>query len=123
MNSKRYFTLLSLLLMVFISGGFMRSEKLDFTTEVIQIADDRIDIEVTILSGEPEFIFSLWDGEPWENGREIETSEKVSSTEFTFRNLEIKPYVMVVSDNTGLKRVKQIEIQTTPQIQTGRPGY
>jgi len=118
MNCKKYFALLSLPLLIAFLSSFTSSEKLDFTTEVIQISDDRINIEVTILSGEPEFMYSLWNSEPWENGTEIENSGVVNSSVYTFRNLDRKPYVIVVSDKNGLRRVKQVEIMTV-----GQSGY
>ena len=123
MKGKIYFTLLSLILITAFSGSFVVSEKLDFTTEVTQISENRIDIEVTILSGEPEFIYSLWENEPWENGKEIENSGTITSASYTFRNLDKKPYFVVVTDKNGLRRVKQVEIITVMNLSAGQPGY
>jgi hypothetical protein len=123
MNLIRPFVLLVLFTIVTLSGSFTTSEKLDFTTEVIQIADNRIDIEVTIISGEPDFIFALWDGEPWENGNEIENSGMTNSTEYTFRNRDKKPYFVVVSDKNGLRRVKQIQLPANIILRNDQLGY
>jgi len=110
MKHKIYLTLLSLILVTCITSSFTNSEKLDFTIEVVQTYDDKIDVIVTITSGEPEFTYSIWDKEPWEKGKEIESSGITYSTEFTFKNLRTKPYFVVVNDKRGFKRVKQIQL-------------
>lgn len=110
MKKKRYITLKSLILLGFLLSNFTTSEKLDFTTEVVQISNERIDIIVTITSGEPDYIYSLWNKEPWENGTEIESSRETNQEEYIFRNLRKKAYFVVVTDKKGLKRVKQIQL-------------
>ena len=101
-----------LILMFFTSflNNAVSSEKLNFNTEVIQTADNRIDVVVKIVSGEPDFIYSIWINEPWENGKEIDNSGKIISSEYTFRNLKVKPYFIMVTDKNGLKRIKQIQV-------------
>ncbi len=120
MNSKKNIVLLSLILITVFFSNFITTENLDFSTEVIQISSDRIDVAVTILTGEPEFTYSLWDAEPWENGNEIETSGKTNSLNYTFSNLNRKPYFIVVSDKDGLRRVKQIQLSTEAHIRDDR---
>ena len=110
MKNKIYLTLLSIVLVTCLTSSFTILETLDFTTEVFQNTDDRIDIVVTILSGKPEFTYSVWNKEPWENGREIESSGKTYMTQHTFRNLKTQTYFIMVSDVTGSKMVKQTQI-------------
>ncbi len=110
MNSKKHIVLLSLILITVFSSSFIRSEGINFTTKVNLISNDRIDIEITVISGEPEFTYSLWENEPWENGREIENSGKTGSFSYTFRNLSRKPYFVMVYGKDGLKRVKQVQL-------------
>ena len=120
MNYKKYFALFLYILTVILTTGLKSSENLDFTTEVTDLSSGRINILITINSGDPDFIFSLWDGEPWENGSEIETSEKTNSLNYTFRNVVRKSYFVMVTDNEGLRRVKQIQLNVKSLIRADK---
>ena len=122
MNTKKYTLYFSFLLIVVLSSSFVGSEGIDFTTKVTVISNDEINIEINIISGEPEFIYSLWENEPWENGREIENSGNTGSLSFTFNNLSRKPYFVMVSGKDGLKRVKQIKLPTDDDSEFGHAG-
>ena len=120
MNYKKYFALFLYILTVILTTGLKSSENLDFTIEVTDLSNGRIDILITINSGDPDFIFSLWDGEPWENGSEIENSGKTNSLNYTFRNVIRKSYFVMVTDNGGLRRVKQIQLNAKSLIRADK---
>jgi hypothetical protein len=122
MNTKRYIYLFSLVLIGIFSSSFLRSEGIDFTIKVNNVSMNTMDVEITVISGEPEFIYSLWENEPWENGREIENSGTTGSFSYTFSNLSKKPYFVMVSGKDGLKRVKQIKLQTDDEYEIGQAG-
>ncbi|MBN1599085.1 MAG: hypothetical protein JW894_12395 [Bacteroidales bacterium] len=105
MKNKIYTFLIFSLLAVTVLSSFEK-ERLEFNTEVIDISDNRIDVIVTITSGKPDFIYTIWDGEPWEGGTEIENSGNTNTTEYTFRNLEKKTYVVMITDGYGLRCAK-----------------
>lgn len=110
MKNKKYNTLLLFILVACLMSSFTISETLDFTAEVIKNSDKRMDIIVTINAGEPEFTYSIWNAAPWENGREIENSGKTNLTQYSFRNMKIQNYFIMVSDEQGTKIVKQVKV-------------
>ena len=116
MNTKRYIYLFSFVLIGIFSSSFIRSGGIDFTIKVNNVSMNTMDVEITIISGEPEFVYSLWENEPWEDGREIENSGNTGSFSYTFSNLSKKPYFVMVTGKDGLKRVKQIKLPADNEI-------
>jgi hypothetical protein len=110
MKNNKYNTLLLFILVSCLVSSFTISKTLDFTTEVVKNSDKRMDIIVNINSGEPEFTYSIWNKGPWENGREIENSGKTNLTQYSFRNMKIQNYFIMVSDARGSKLVKQVKV-------------
>ena len=89
MNICKHIVLIAL---VFVLGSLNKavsSEQIDFDLQVVQMADGKIDITVTITSGEGEYTYSLWNKEPWENGRELENSGETYNTVYTFNKIRM----------------------------------
>ena len=110
MKNKNNNTLLFLFLATCLIFSFTISETIDFTTEVVQISENRIDIIITLNSGEPEFTYSIWNKAPWENGKEIDNSGITNATQYSFRNMKKQTYFVMVSDAKGSKLVKQVQV-------------
>lgn len=94
-------------------------EKLDFNISLIDHGSF-IDVVVTVTSGEPEFTYSIWDGTPWEEGKELYKSEKTTQSEYTFRNMESKAYIVIVADKNDLRRVKQAQLNSDSPDKDGQ---
>jgi hypothetical protein len=110
MKYRKYITLLVGILTISLLSGFGNPESPDFSIEIIENTNNTIDIAITIISGEPEFNYSIWEGAPWKKGQKIEESGNTSSARYIFRNMARKPYYIIVMDKDELRRVKQVKI-------------
>jgi hypothetical protein len=58
-------------------------------------------IEVIVNSGDPEYIYFLYDNEPWQNANQIEKSDPTFSSTYIFEGLPAGRYFAGVIDNSG----------------------
>ena len=65
-------------------------------------------IEVIIEQGEPEYIYFLYDNEPWQGGNQIKESDPASNNIFVFENLPAGRYFAGAIDNSGKSSFKEV---------------
>ncbi len=58
-------------------------------------------IEVIVNSGDPEYIYFLYDNEPWQNANQIEKSDPTFNSTYIFEGLPAGRYFAGVIDNSG----------------------
>jgi hypothetical protein len=110
MKYGKYFTFLISTMVITFLSSFENPKSPDFSIDIHENTNNTIDIVVTIVSGEPEFEYSLWEGAPWDKGKEIQSSGKTTSDSYVFKNMDRKPYYIIVIDKDELRRVKQVKI-------------
>ncbi len=59
------------------------------------------EIEVTVNSGDTEYIYFLYDNEPWQNANLIEKSDPTFNSTYIFEGLPAGRYFAGVIDNSG----------------------
>jgi hypothetical protein len=67
-------------------------------------------IEVIIEQGEPEYIYFLYDSEPWQGGNKINESDPTYNNMFVFENLPAGRYFAGAIDNSGKSTFKEVFI-------------
>lgn len=70
--------------------------------------DDKFTVTVNVEGANPAYTFKLYDKEPWKGGVQLDTSENVHETEFSFFNISAGDYLVCVidsKDNTSCKKI------------------
>ena len=67
-------------------------------------------IEVIIEQGEPEYIYFLYDKEPWQGGNLVIKSDPTLNNVFVFENLPAGRYFAGAIDNSGKSTFKKVFI-------------
>jgi hypothetical protein len=67
-------------------------------------------VEVNVDSGEPDYVFFLYDNEPWQDANQIGKSAPTSDNRYVFENLPAGRYFAGVIDNSGRSTFKEINI-------------
>lgn len=67
-------------------------------------------IEVIIVQGEPEYIYFLYDSEPWQDGDQIRSSNPTYDNTYIFENLPAGRYFAGAIDNSGKSTFKEVFI-------------
>jgi len=88
---------------------------------VIQVSSEAVSteaatdgkIEVIIDSGEPDYVFFLYDNEPWQNANQIRKSAPTFSSSYVFEELPAGRYFAGVIDNSGKSTFKEIYVNVT----------
>ena len=103
-------TCISLLTAIYINvTGQEFSIKVDAQpVSIVEGTDGKI--EVIIEQGETEFIYFLYDNEPWQNGNQIEMSNPTFNNKYIFENLPAGRYFAGAIDNSGRSTFKQVFI-------------
>ncbi len=70
-------------------------------------------VEVIVDSGEPDYVFFLYDNEPWQDANQIGKSAPTSDNRYVFENLPAGTYFAGVIDNSGRSTFKEININVT----------
>lgn len=84
----------------------------NFDSEVIWTQDSSsISITIKITKGNAPFNFKLYDKLPSNGGVIIEEKNNSELDSYTFSNLELKNYILIVSDETSLRNVRPIYIK------------
>lgn len=68
-------------------------------------------IEVTIEQGEPEYIYFLYDKEPWQGGNKINESGPTYNNIIVFENLPAGRYFAGAIDNSGKSTFKEVFVE------------
>lgn len=71
-------------------------------------------IEVIIEQGEPEFIFFLYDNEPWKGANLVQESNPTSDDIYVFENIPAGRYFAGALDNSGKSTFKEVFITNEP---------
>jgi hypothetical protein len=88
---------------------------------VIQVSSEAVStaaatdgkIEVIIDSGEPEYVFFLYDNEPWQEANQIRKSAPTFDGRYVFEDLPAGRYFAGVIDNSGKSTFKEIYVKIT----------
>ena len=72
-------------------------------------------IEVLVDSGEPDYVFFLYDNEPWQNANQIRISNPTSDSRYVFEDLPAGRYFAGVLDSSGKSIFKEIYINETDE--------
>ena len=87
----------------------------DFTISVtsedassVAATDGRVEINVD--SGEPDYVFFLYDNEPWQDANQVGKSAPTSDNSYVFESLPAGRYFAGVIDNSGRSTFKEIKI-------------
>ncbi len=88
---------------------------------VIQVSSEAVStaaatdgkIEVTIDSGDPEYVFFLYDNEPWQDANQITKSAPTFDGRYVFEDLPAGRYFAGVIDNSGKSTFKEIYVNIT----------
>ena len=67
-------------------------------------------IEVVIEQGEPEYIYFLYDSEPWQDGSKIKESDPTHNNMFVFEDLPAGRYFAGAIDNSGKSMFREVII-------------
>jgi hypothetical protein len=67
-------------------------------------------IEVTIEEGEPEYIYFLYDSEPWLDGNKVNEIGPTYNNIIVFENLPAGRYFAGAIDNLGKSKFKEVFI-------------
>jgi hypothetical protein len=67
-------------------------------------------VEVNVDSGEPDYVFFLYDNEPWQDANQVGKSAPTSDNSYVFENLPAGRYFAGVIDNSGRSTFKEISI-------------
>jgi hypothetical protein len=70
-------------------------------------------IEVIIDTGEPEYVFFLYDKEPWQDANQIRKSAPTFDSRYVFEDLPAGRYFAGVIDNSGKSTFKEIYVNIT----------
>jgi hypothetical protein len=70
-------------------------------------------VEVIVDSGEPDYVFFLYDNEPWQDANLIGKSAPTYDNRYVFENLPPGRYFAGVIDNSGRSTFKEININVT----------
>ena len=67
-------------------------------------------VEITIIQGEPEYKYFLYDSEPWQDGNKIRSSNPTYDNTHIFENLPAGRYFAGAIDNSGKSTFKEVFI-------------
>ncbi|MBN2213009.1 MAG: hypothetical protein JW723_02090 [Bacteroidales bacterium] len=93
-------------LLMFFLAGKIPAQVIDFEIETTDAGDDLINITITMSGNNYASDISLWDKEPWNNGKEIKSVKDIEIQVYTFENLPKDNYIVIVTDSNGNSRGK-----------------
>ena len=67
-------------------------------------------VTIKVSANNPNYIYLLYDKEPWDGGTKIEQSEPIPDNEYKYYSLSSGNYVVCVSDNTLHTKCKRFII-------------
>lgn len=81
----------------------------NYQSEIVWSEDSlTFDINISIEKGKAPFTYQLYDKLPNEGGIIVDEAVQLGSNNYTFSALEPNNYILIVSDNSGLKNGRNI---------------
>ncbi len=93
---KYFYTLLGIIFFLF---AFSKGIEIDIAVQPVDNKANKNNITITVMQGEPDLTYSLYDKEPWtQGGTLIKKSAPIPDYSYTFHNINKGTYYILVID-------------------------
>lgn len=111
---KSLIILQSILILVFVNQTKAQYPRLEISLSAV--AESNVNgadavIMIKVDGERPPFIYQLFDKAPWEGGKELAASKKITDSQYNFTNLKNGNYFVCVTDVENNSKCEYFEIK------------